>query len=146
MKLPGKIALLVLLAALSLTACSSASKNSAGGSASSAVASAASAIPSADISAGKAIIAKCVPVNSASSQILFFSKLLKDTKSHPNGSRHELSLCFGIPVSQRPAFEAAVLDAAEKTALERHVKAKDKVHAFTYVILPGLVLKYKGKL
>jgi hypothetical protein len=144
-KLPGKIVLLILLAALSLAGCSSAKKNSAGGSASSAVASAASAIPSADISAGKAIIAKCIPVNSAASQILFFGNLAKDTQDHPNGSRHELSLCFGIPKDKRPAFEAAVLDAAEKAALQRHVKVKDKVKRFMYVTLPGLILKYKGK-
>ena len=124
---PLIIASTVVLAAL-LAACGS---GGSGASSSHTISPSESAAIATAKAAAQDYLSKCVPSDAAHQILLGKSLLTKD-------GRTKFATCLAIPPASRPAFEAAVLAAAEKVKWTN----KAQRHAFITVTLPGLAAKY----
>jgi hypothetical protein len=76
-------------------------------------------------------MAKCVPADAPHQILLGKSLLTKD-------GRQKFAACLAIPPASRPAFEAALLAAAEKVKWSN----KDQRHTFISATVPELAAKY----
>jgi len=127
---------LVIVAVLLTTGCGKSNSSRAGN-----AASALASVPGADRAAAMVIVRQCTPIGqNGANQLKWATAIMNDTQAHPNGSRHRLWSCAGIPAARQDAAKAALVTDIEHV----HWTRKASRQQFYDVTLPQWVITFRG--